>query len=174
MSKFKTILTVCLIIFTSLLVTKTLQIQHSCNPMIHWSGEFPVKCQIANKDNFDSPNQEISPLPKQTNNKQKTDNSPQKEQPKIAQNFSKPSSSNITQDYQISISETSQNNTKLESKTELSSVVQIAQENAVKVGVAAGVITGAVVVIAGLPVYAAALAVAGVGAVVCLGIKTIL
>ncbi len=50
MFKFKTILSVCLTIFTLLLVTKTLQIQHSCNPMIHRSGELPAQCQVATKD----------------------------------------------------------------------------------------------------------------------------
>lgn len=43
-SKIKTILLVSLISFTSLLVRQTLQVQHSCNPMIHWSGELPVEC----------------------------------------------------------------------------------------------------------------------------------
>ena len=53
-SKFKIILLVCLISFTSLLVRQTLQVQHSCNPMIHWSGELPAECQVAVKTDFDS------------------------------------------------------------------------------------------------------------------------
>ena len=55
-SKPKTILLVSLISFTSLLVRQTLQVQHSCNPMIHWSGELPAECQVAvntNSDSFD-------------------------------------------------------------------------------------------------------------------------
>ena len=51
-SKLKTILLVCLIISTSLLVRQTLQIQHSCNPMIHWSGELPLECKVAIETNF--------------------------------------------------------------------------------------------------------------------------
>ena len=53
-SKYKTIFLVCLISFTSLLVGQTLQVQHSCNPMIHWSGELPVKCQSAGKISFNN------------------------------------------------------------------------------------------------------------------------
>ena len=55
-SKLKTILLVSVISFTSLLVRQTLQVQHSCNPMIHWSGELPAECQVAvntNSDSFD-------------------------------------------------------------------------------------------------------------------------
>ena len=54
MSKLKTILLVCLIGFTSLLVRQTLQVQHSCNPMIHWSGELPSECMVAVENDFDS------------------------------------------------------------------------------------------------------------------------
>ncbi|BAY42372.1 hypothetical protein NIES2111_67950 (plasmid) [Nostoc sp. NIES-2111] len=43
---FQAILLVCFLTWTSLLATTTLQVQHSCNPMIHWSGELPKKCQI--------------------------------------------------------------------------------------------------------------------------------
>ncbi len=43
-SHFKAILLVCLLTWTVLLVTTTLQVQHSCNPMIHWSGDLPKEC----------------------------------------------------------------------------------------------------------------------------------
>ena len=43
--QFQTILVVCFLLWTSLLVIETLQIQHSCHPMIHWSGTLPVECQ---------------------------------------------------------------------------------------------------------------------------------
>ncbi|MBD2413485.1 hypothetical protein FACHB389_30290 [Nostoc calcicola FACHB-389] len=43
--KFQTILVVCFLLWTSLLVIETLQIQHSCHPMIHWSGTLPKECQ---------------------------------------------------------------------------------------------------------------------------------
>ena len=63
-SKLKTILLVCSIGFTSLLVRQTLQIQHSCNPMIHWFRELPAECKLAvktdynNFDNFSSQTQQ--------------------------------------------------------------------------------------------------------------------
>ena len=74
-SKLKTILLVCLISFTSLLVRQTLQIQHSCNPMIHWSGELPSECQVATTDNLNSSDRQELPLPKQTHNQANTNNS---------------------------------------------------------------------------------------------------
>ncbi|MEH2199539.1 hypothetical protein [Nostoc sp.] len=43
--KFQTILVVCFLLWTPLLVIETLQIQHSCHPMIHWSGTLPAECQ---------------------------------------------------------------------------------------------------------------------------------
>ena len=73
MSKLKTILLVSLISFTSLLIRQTLQVQHSCNPMIHWSGELPAECQVAvntNSDSFDDfsyPRQQELKTPKQPN-----------------------------------------------------------------------------------------------------------
>jgi hypothetical protein len=35
----------CFLIWTSLLVMETLQVQHSCYPMIHWVGEFSSECR---------------------------------------------------------------------------------------------------------------------------------
>jgi hypothetical protein len=46
LSKFSLILAVCMITFTSLLFTKTLEIQHSCKPMIHY-GTLPTECQLS-------------------------------------------------------------------------------------------------------------------------------
>ena len=74
-SKLKTILLVCLISFTTLLVRQTLHIQHSCNPMIHWSGELLTECQVATTDNLNSSDRQELPLPKQTHNKVNTNNS---------------------------------------------------------------------------------------------------
>ena len=54
MSKFTATLATFLITFTALLITKTLQIQHSCDPMIDWGGKISAKCQIATKHNSDS------------------------------------------------------------------------------------------------------------------------
>jgi hypothetical protein len=80
--KLKTILLICLIGFTSLLVRQTLQVQHSCNPMIHWFRELPTECQVAVKTNFDGfdnfsyPRKEEIKTPKQTNKKQTTNDLP--------------------------------------------------------------------------------------------------
>ena len=49
--KISSLLAICLIALTSMLVTRTLQIQHSCHPMIH-SGALPPRCLIAAKDDF--------------------------------------------------------------------------------------------------------------------------
>lgn len=81
MSKFNSILAVCVITFTSFLVTKTLQIQHSCNPMLH-SGTLPVQCQVA-ANNLNSKSEKSS-LQKQTNSKPSINNLQQVEQPKIS------------------------------------------------------------------------------------------
>lgn len=43
--RFQTVLVVCFLVWTPLLVIETLQIQHSCHPMIHWSGTLPKECQ---------------------------------------------------------------------------------------------------------------------------------
>ena len=106
MSKFRSIIAVCVIIFTSVLVTKTLQIQHSCAPMIHWSGEFPAECQIATKDNFNSREREKSP-----------------------QNISKPQPNNIARDSQASTSERSKNNTDSESTNQSNPVIKFVNEH---------------------------------------------
>ena len=110
-SNFKTILLVCLISFTSLLVRQTLQIQHSCKPMIHWSGEFPTECQVATKDDFSSP----------TKQELKTS----KQQSQIAQNISKSEPNQITYDPPSPTSESSQHNTETESKNLLDVVVEV-------------------------------------------------
>lgn len=107
-SKLKTILLVSLISFTTLLVRQTLQLQHSCNPMINYSGKLPAECQIAAKtslNNFDNlsypekeelktPKQEIKlPIPEpfvNTDDSQlnKVTNIPQVTKPKIADKIS--------------------------------------------------------------------------------------
>ncbi|MBN3940879.1 MAG: hypothetical protein V7L21_34945 [Nostoc sp.] len=53
--RFSAILVVCLLIWTPLLITETLQIQHSCHPMIAFS-KLPAECNT-------SPGWFPSPLP---------------------------------------------------------------------------------------------------------------
>ncbi len=43
--RFQTILVICFLLWTPFLVAETLQVQHSCHPMIHWSGTLPDECQ---------------------------------------------------------------------------------------------------------------------------------
>ncbi|MEH2193098.1 MAG: hypothetical protein V7K98_10720 [Nostoc sp.] len=52
--KFQTILVVCFLLWTPLLVIETLQIQHSCHPMINWSGTLPAECQSKAPPNSNS------------------------------------------------------------------------------------------------------------------------
>lgn len=97
MSKFSSVLAICLIIFSTVLVTKTLEIQHSCNPMIY-SGELSTECQVVSS-NLDSSDRPKSPLPKQTNRQSKIDNS-SKELLQIAQNTSNPQTKQTVRDSQ--------------------------------------------------------------------------
>ncbi|MEH2056680.1 MAG: hypothetical protein V7K97_11110 [Nostoc sp.] len=55
---FQAILLVCLLTWTPLLAITTLQVQHSCNPMIHWSGEFPAECKQIATESKSSINQQ--------------------------------------------------------------------------------------------------------------------
>ena len=43
--RFQAILLGCFLLWTPLLVTGTLQVQHSCHPMILFSGELPAECR---------------------------------------------------------------------------------------------------------------------------------
>lgn len=43
--RFQPFILLCFLIWTPLLITETLQVQHSCYPMIHWTGEFSPECR---------------------------------------------------------------------------------------------------------------------------------
>lgn len=43
--RFQAILVLCFLVWTPLLITETLQIQHSCHPMILFSNKLPEQCQ---------------------------------------------------------------------------------------------------------------------------------
>ena len=162
MSKFRSIITVCVITFTSVLVTKTWQIQHSCDPMIHWSGEFPAECQIATKDNFNSRDREKSP-----------------------QNISKPQPNNIARDSQASTapdsqaspSERSKNNTDSESTNQSNPVIKFVNEHTDDiVGGVAGIAGGVGTVAAASATAAFSVPVAGavlIGLGIWLAIRSI-
>lgn len=133
-SKLKTVLLVCLISFTSLLVRQTLQVQHSCKPMIHWSGNLPSECQVAVENNFDSFDKFSSTRTQEL----KTS----KPQPQIAQNTIQRESKNIILTPQNSKTTTSQT-VSSESQTQSNSVGQFINKHPDDiVGVIAGTAVG--------------------------------
>jgi hypothetical protein len=72
--RFQPLLLLCFLIWTPLLITETLQVQHSCYPMIHWTGEFPPECRSKYKSQPIEPNYAT---------------------PQIERNYSSPSSSSV-------------------------------------------------------------------------------
>ena len=127
MSKFSSVLAICLITFSTFLFTKTLEIQHSCNPMIY-SGELPTECQVASNDSTSS-DRPKSPLAEQTD-KSRIDNSSSKEPPQIAQTTSKPQPTQIPRDSQASTSEIFLNSLTAEPQTQTNPVTKAV--NAIK------------------------------------------
>ncbi len=156
-SKLKTILLVCLISFTSLLVRQTLQVQHSCNPMIHWSGELPTDCLVAVKTDFDNFSFQTQPQIAQQRDRI---------QPSISQNtvesqlgkvidISKATEPEITQDISLS-----------EPEDEYNSVGQFVKEHSNDiVGGIAGVAGGVATVAAASATAAFSIPVAGAVAI---------
>ncbi|MBD2541471.1 hypothetical protein [Coleofasciculus sp. FACHB-SPT36] len=78
--RFQTILVVCFLLWTPFLVAETLQVQHSCHPMIYKPGTLPAECQpkppqpkplstsqekkqIAGSDRSPSPTPSLTPQP---------------------------------------------------------------------------------------------------------------
>lgn len=132
-SKLKTVLLVCLISFTSLLVRQTLQVQHSCKPMIHWSGNLPSECQVAVENDFDS----FDKLSSTRTQELKTS----KLQPQIAQKTIQRESKNIVLTPQNPETTTSRI-VSSESPTQPNRIVQFANQNPDIVGITAGVAGG--------------------------------
>lgn len=88
MSKFKSIFLVFSSVFTTLLISQTLEIQHSCQPMFH-SGTLPAKCLIVTQADSNSSNKKILNLPKE-----------------ISQNAQKHKIDNTSEDSEVKISKT--------------------------------------------------------------------
>ena len=164
-SKLKTILLICLISFTSLLVRQTLQIQHSCNPMIHWSGELPTECQIATTDNLNSSDRQELPLPQQTNNKPNTSNSKLHSH---NETVSEPETQFSSHPNQITYGpptptvENPLHDTEIESNNVFEQVIEIAEEHPLEVA-AVGLVAGAALTVIGFPIIGIPVAIAGVG-----------
>ena len=171
-NNLKTILLVCSIAFTSLLFRQTLQIQHSCNPMIHWSGELPTECQIAVKTN----NKNSSSQKKQIAIKTKSDNfntsnsqvkqktiTP-KQQPNTTQNNIKSQPNENTNISKTVESKTVAKISPSEPKNKPVSVGQLAKEHPIETTIAgASVVVGTALTVAALPLIGIPVAIAGVG-----------
>lgn len=128
-SKISSILAICLIALTSMLVTRTLQIQHSCHPMIY-SGALPTKCPIAAKDD---------PYPRTQTELNITSQQPTR----IAQTTSKAQPNIITSSTQVIEPEISQNIPQSEPKDKSKSVGQFVNEHSDDIiGVTAGIAGG--------------------------------
>ncbi|WP_156114076.1 hypothetical protein [Myxosarcina sp. GI1] len=179
MSKLKTILLVSLISFTSLLVRQTLQVQHSCNPMIHWTGELPTECEMAikadfkNYDNFSSqakqelitPKQQpqIAPQLDRTSRKNLDVSSAQ---PLISQNTVKPLTDKATSSPKATEPEITQVNSRSEPEDLSNSVGQFVNEHSNDiVGGIAGVAGGVATVAAASATAAFSIPVAGAVAI---------
>lgn len=162
-SKLKTILLVSLISFTSLLVRQTLQVQHSCNPMIHWSGELSAECQVSVKTGFDSFDDYSSPR------QQESETRKQQlivTQPSTSQNTVKSQPDKVTNSSKAAEPEIAQVITQSEPESQSNSVGQFVDEHSNDiVGVIAGVAGGVGVVAAGTATAAFAIPASGAVAI---------
>ena len=168
-SKIKTILLVSLISFTSLLVRQTLQVQHSCNPMIHWSGELPVECQIAantSLDNFDDFSFETQPELKTLEQQPQIAQQRDRTQPAISQNSVEPQLEEIIDIPQATEPEITQNISSSKPEDEYNSVGHFVNEHSNDiVGAVAGVAGGVATVAAASATAAFSIPVAGAVAI---------
>ncbi len=187
-TKLKTILLVSLVSFTSLLVRQTIHIQHSCNPMIHWSGNLPAECQVAVSNSFDSFD-EFSSTRTQTSKNEFGNfddfSSPTKKEFKASKQQSQITSDQITYGPPSPDLESLQHNTETNLETlpdqlfEPFAFVEYVKENrddAIKIGVAVGVCASVVGIIAGAPIAGTIVLATGTGVSVGLlwqGIKSI-
>ncbi|MEG3837906.1 hypothetical protein QUA46_28255 [Microcoleus sp. MON2_D6] len=80
--RFQAILLICFLLWTPLLIAETLQVQNSCDPMIHWSKELIPKCQPIITDIDDNPPPKPSENPIQQSLKQIVESS--KEHPDLS------------------------------------------------------------------------------------------
>ncbi|WP_414513580.1 hypothetical protein [Nostoc sp. PCC 9305] len=153
--QFQTILVVCFLLWTALLVIETLQIQHSCHPMIHWSGTLPAECQP-----------KLLQFNSSSSKKPETRRDRSQEQKQIAKSDRSPSPKpSSTPQRQIpSISPPPQS-------PEREDVLKIAKEHPDITGGVIGIgVASLMAVIGGVPLAVAV----GIGAVVWLAIKTVL
>lgn len=178
--RFQTILVVCFLLWTPFLVAETLQVQHSCHPMIHWSSTLPAECQP-----------KLSQTNSSSSKKAETQRDRSQEQRQIAQREHRPSpkpSPTSQEQKQIARSDrspspkpssTPQSQTSDESpppqQTEkpnpIEEVIKTAKEHPdLTGGVIAIGVAGTVAVVASVPLVLAA----GIGAAVWFAIRTVL
>jgi hypothetical protein len=157
--KFQTILVVCFLIWTPLLVIETLQIQHSCHPMIYWSGTLPAECQP-----------KLLQFNSSSSKKPETRRDRSQEQKQIAKSdrSSSPKPSSIPQPQTPDESLPPQ---PTEKRNPIENLINEAKEHPdITGGVIAIGVAGSVAVVAAVPLAVAV----GIGAVVWFAIRTML
>jgi hypothetical protein len=134
---FQAILIIVFLIWTPLLVTGTLEIQHSCHPMINWSNTLPSECNSP-QSKFNEKDKSLpTRRPKKPRKQQKNDNF--KEQKPIAQS-PKPSPTPQTHD-------TSSPSTTTKQPNQIEKMIELAKDNpeiagaTIGIGIAVGVAT---------------------------------
>ena len=158
MSKFTAILATFLITFTALLIAKTLQIQHSCDPMIDWGGKISAKCQVATKDEFNDHQPEIIPLPKTS----KTTQQPNDSNLEIEQKLDK----------EFAVKEIQDNSNIKKEPNQIIKFVQEHKEDEIGI-VAGGIAAGTAIAIASAPITGAVLIGLGVWFLIKTGLKSL-
>ena len=158
MSKFTAILATFLITFTALLIIKTLQIQHSCDPMIDWGGKISAKCQIATKDQFNDHEAEIIPPPETITKTQQPNNYNLKIEQKL--------------DNEFAVNEIQDNSNLEKEPNQIIKFVQEHQEDEIGI-IGGGIAAGTAIAIASAPITGAVLIGLGVWFLIKTGLKAI-
>ncbi len=154
--RFQTIVVVCFLLWTPLLVIQTLQVQHSCHPMINWSGTLRAECQPKALQ----PNSKLSKKPET----QRDRSQEQKQIAKSDHRSPSPKPSFTPQLHTPSISPPPK-------LPEREDVLKIVKEHPDITGGVIGIgVASLVAVIGGVPLAVAV----GIGAAVWLAIKTVL
>ncbi|HEY9829754.1 MAG TPA: hypothetical protein V6D26_04185 [Stenomitos sp.] len=160
--RFQTILVVCFLLWTPFLVAKTLQVQHSCHPMIHWSGTLPAECQA-----------KVSQTNSSSSKKPETQRDRSEEQKQIAQRDRTPSPKpSSTPQPQISDKFPQfPPPQRTEKPNPVGDVIKVAKDHPdITGGVIAIGVASTVAVVASTPLILAA----GIGAAVWFAIRTVL
>lgn len=157
--RFQTILVVCFLLWTPFLVAETLQVQHSCHPMIHRSGTLPDECQAKLAQTDSPPAKKAEPLRDRSQEPNKIARSERSPSPKPSSPPQPPTSNESPPPQQT------------EKPKPIEEVVKIAKDNPdITGGVIAIGVAGTVAVVASAPLILAV----GIGAAVWFAIRTVL